>query len=60
MSGEGKKREGKKGREGGSSKQKEELNWKEMNNVVTSVSGELYQESYSDTLVAGISMFSRT
>ena len=44
MSGEGKKREGKEGREGGRSKQKEELNWKEMNNVVTSASGELQQE----------------
>ena len=33
--------EGKKGREGGRSKQKEELSWKEVNNVVTSVSGEL-------------------
>ena len=41
MSGEGKKREGKKGREGGRSKQKEELNRKEMNTVVTFVSGEL-------------------
>ena len=60
MSGEGKKREGKEGSEGGRSKQKEELNWKEMNNVVTSASGELQQESYSDILVAGISMFSRT